>query len=79
MADVITHEEGRREPQRPKGAVSLADESPDELPALLAIAVGVAILAIAIVWPTIDPLNQGDNPEVAATEATPEGAWRTTP
>lgn len=33
--------------------VALADEAPDELPALLAIAVGVAILAITIVWPSI--------------------------
>lgn len=68
MADEITHGERRREPERPKGAVALADESPDELPALLAIAVGVAILAIAIVWPTIDPLNQDDGSEASATE-----------
>lgn len=57
MADETIHDERKDEPRRPKGAVALADESPDELPALLAIAVGVAILAIAIVWPTIDPLN----------------------
>lgn len=69
MADEITHDdELKRKPERPKGAVALADESPDELPALLAIAVGVAILAIAIVWPTIDPLNQDDPTEAAATE-----------
>lgn len=68
MADEITHDERRREPKRPKGAVALADESPDELPALLAVAVGVAILAIAIVWPTIDPLNQDDTSEASATE-----------
>lgn len=73
MADGITQNGERgREPQRPKGAVALADESPDELPALLAIAVGVAILAIAIVWPTIDPLHQDDHAEVAATEETEE-------
>ncbi|MDH3299767.1 MAG: OmpA family protein [Acidimicrobiia bacterium] len=73
MADVITRDnERRREPERPKGAVALADESPDELPALVAIAVGVAVLAIAIVWPTIDPLNQGDQADVVATEVTEE-------
>ncbi len=69
MADEIIHDDERKgEPERPKGAVALADESPDELPALLAIAVGVAILAIAIVWPTIDPLNQSDDAAVAATQ-----------
>ncbi len=67
MADENTQDDQRRrEPERPKGAVALADESPDELPALLAIAVGVAILAIAIVWPTIDPLNNDDHAEAAA-------------
>ncbi len=38
--------------QKSRG-VALADETPDELPALLAIAVGIAILAITIVWPSI--------------------------
>ncbi|MDH5519472.1 MAG: OmpA family protein [Acidimicrobiia bacterium] len=74
MPDEITHDERRREPERPKGAVALADESPDELPALLAIAVGVAILAIAIVWPTIDPLNRDDGSEAATTEQIEEAA-----
>lgn len=69
MADEIADGGRGREPQRPRGAVSLADESPDELPALLAIAVGVAILAIAIVWPTIDPLSQNNRVGAAATEA----------
>lgn len=69
MADeTILDDDGRREPARHKGAVALADESPDELPALLAIAVGVAILAIAIVWPTIDPLNQDSKTNAAATQ-----------
>ncbi|MEM7324680.1 MAG: OmpA family protein [Actinomycetota bacterium] len=55
MAEVNTEEEERRaaagNPQ--SRGVALADEPPDELPALLTIAVGVAILAIAIVWPSI--------------------------
>ncbi len=59
MAEETIHNE-QDEPRRPKGAVALADETADELPALLAIAVGVAILAIAIVWPTIDPLANDD-------------------
>ena len=61
---------GRREQQRPRGAITLAEETPDELPALLALAVGVAILAIAIVWPTIDPLDDHDDLPVAAAEST---------
>ena len=74
MADeIIDDVERRREPERPKGAVGLADEAPDELPALLAIAVGVAILAIAIVWPTIDPLaNDDDHHQAAAVDETGE-------
>ena len=47
--------------------VALADETPDELPALLAIAVGVAILAITIVWPAIR--DQGTASPTAASEA----------
>lgn len=43
--------------------VALADETPDELPALLTIAVGIAILAVAIVWPTI---ADRDSSEVTA-------------
>lgn len=35
------------------GGIPLADEGPDELPALLAIAVGIAILVIGLIWPTI--------------------------
>ncbi len=72
MAEEIADDQRRRDPKRPRAAVALADESPDELPALLAIAVGVAILAIAIVWPTIDPLNQGSNAEVSAAAETEE-------
>jgi outer membrane protein OmpA-like peptidoglycan-associated protein len=76
MADETTDDRRRDEPRRPRGAVALADESPDELPALLAIAVGVAILAIAIVWPTIDPLNNDTATENVATtdESTEEPA-----
>lgn len=70
MADVTTADDGRnREPERPRGVVALADESPDELPALLALAVGVAILAIAIVWPTIDPGNDANQRRTVAAEA----------
>jgi outer membrane protein OmpA-like peptidoglycan-associated protein len=49
--------------------VALADETPDELPALLAIAVGVAILAITIVWPSISDratVSGGTGGEVVA-------------
>ena len=51
--------------------VALADESPDELPALLAIAVGVAVLAIAIVWPSISDRTTvaGSGDGAAAVEA----------
>lgn len=35
------------------GGIPLADEGPDELPALLVIAVGIAILVIGLIWPTI--------------------------
>ena len=35
------------------GGVPLADEGPDELPAMLAFAVGIAILVIGLIWPTI--------------------------
>ncbi len=56
MAEVETDDIERKaaveQPQHSRG-VALADETPDELPALLAIAVGVAILAITIVWPSI--------------------------
>ncbi len=39
---------------RPRGrGVPIADEGPDELPALLAIGLGVAFLVIAIVWPSM--------------------------
>ncbi|MEM7272033.1 MAG: OmpA family protein [Actinomycetota bacterium] len=66
MAEVNTDEEERRaavaNPQ--SRGVALADESPDELPALLAIAVGVAILAIGIVWPSI----QNDDGGAIVTE-----------
>ncbi len=75
MAETVRDDEPKREPERPKGAIALADESPDELPALLALAVGVAILAIAIVWPTIDPLNQDHRSDAAAVgEAADEDA-----
>lgn len=35
------------------GGIPLADEGPDELPALLAFAVGIAILVMGLIWPTI--------------------------
>jgi outer membrane protein OmpA-like peptidoglycan-associated protein len=62
MADPKTDddEELRR---RPAG-VPLADEGPDELPALLAIAVGIAIIAVTLVWPTIAPGNDDDEAAV---------------
>lgn len=55
MAEVETDDiERKAAAEQPQSrGVALADETPDELPALLAIAVGVAILAIAIVWPSI--------------------------
>ena len=57
--------------ERPRGrGVPLADESPDELPALLAIGLGVAFLVIAIVWPGIqagrDRAGDGSLAEEAA-------------
>ncbi|MEM9561555.1 MAG: OmpA family protein [Actinomycetota bacterium] len=41
------------------GGVALADEGPDELPALLAFAVGIAILTIGLIWPTISDDHTG--------------------
>ena len=71
MAEVNTDEEERKaaaaNPQ--SRGVALADESPDELPALLAIAVGVAILAITIVWPAIrDTANSNTKTTAAPAE-----------
>ncbi len=55
MADTTTDDsEDRGAAKVPKSrSVALADETADELPALLAIALGVAVIAIAIVWPSI--------------------------
>ncbi len=71
-SDVTTKDEDDRAAtiDRSKGAVALADESPDELPALLALAVGVAILVIAVVWPSLQSSLEDDT--VAVTETTEE-------
>ncbi len=57
------------------GGVPLADEGPDELPALLAIAVGIAVLFIGMIWPTLrhDAADRGhaDDP-AAVVEEDPE-------
>lgn len=55
--------------ERPKGAVALADETADELPALLALAIGAAIIAVAIIWPTLTNSNSADA-DATATETT---------
>ena len=68
MAEQMTDDDEELRRRRPT-AVSLADEGPDELPALLAIAVGVAILAVTVVWPTIAP---GSNDDEAAVEVVAE-------
>ncbi len=57
MADLTTEEEERRLAAERRRGVALADEDQDELPALLAIAVGIAILAVTLVWPSIAPTN----------------------
>lgn len=51
-----------------RGGVPLADEGADELPALLAIAVGIAILFIGMIWPTLrdDATHRGGSGEDAA-------------
>lgn len=70
MADATTTEDrnDEHEDERTKTrGVALADEAPDELPALLAIAVGVAILAITIVWPS---LNTADDSAAETPVAT---------
>jgi outer membrane protein OmpA-like peptidoglycan-associated protein len=59
MADPKTDDDEELRRRRPAG-VPLADEGPDELPALLAIAVGIAILAVTLVWPTIAPGNDDE-------------------
>lgn len=75
MAEVTNDEEERRaaaaaNPQ--SRGVALADEAPDELPALLAIAVGVAIIAIAIVWPSIRDTANTNTSAAAPVEAAGE-------
>lgn len=79
MAEANTDEiERKAAAENPQSrGVALADESPDELPALLAIAVGIAILAIAIVWPTIrdrdtSALTAGAEEVVEVVEEEPE-------
>ncbi|MEL6985432.1 MAG: OmpA family protein, partial [Actinomycetota bacterium] len=55
------------------GGVALADEGPDELPALLAFAVSIAILTIGLIWPTISGGSDDDHSStVAAVEETAE-------
>ncbi len=51
------------------GGVALADEGPDELPALLAFAVGIAILTIGLIWPTIDGDDHRGGAATAAATA----------
>lgn len=49
---------------------ALADEGPDELPALLAFAVSIAVLVIALIWPTLrdDALATDTTADESATE-----------
>jgi len=56
------------------GGIPLADEGPDELPALLAIAVGIAILFIGMIWPTLrddatDRSHSGDQAAMVEEDA----------
>lgn len=71
MADLTTEEEERRLAAERRRGVALADEDQDELPALLAIAVGIAILAVTLVWPTIAPSNDDDTSSTAAVAEEP--------
>lgn len=71
-----TNDEIERKTAAPQGrGVALADETPEELPALLAIAVGIAILVITLVWPSIrdrDTEVHSDGEEVVAAEVEDE-------
>lgn len=51
------------------GGVALADEGPDELPALLAFAVSIAILTIGLIWPTISGGSDDDDHRGAVVAA----------
>lgn len=53
MAEANDDELERKAAAPQSRGVALADETPEELPALLAIAVGIAILVITLVWPSI--------------------------
>lgn len=66
MADTVIDDDEELRRRRPAG-VPLADEGPDELPALLAIAVGIAILVVTLIWPSIAP--GGDGADMAETAA----------
>ncbi len=59
MAEANNEElERKATASQPRG-VALADESPDELPALLAFAIGIAIITIALLWPSIRDQSTG--------------------
>ena len=69
MAEVTNEEIDRKTAAPNRNGVPLADETPEELPALLAIAVGIAILVITLVWPSIRDRGievSAGEPEVAA-------------
>lgn len=77
MADLSTDDPERgatiEEPRAERGArrgsgVALADEGADELPALLAIVVGIAILVVALIWPAIRDDDTSVDAGAAATE-----------
>jgi outer membrane protein OmpA-like peptidoglycan-associated protein len=76
MAEVENDELERKAAAPESRGVALADETPEELPALLAIAVGIAILVITLVWPSIrdrDTTHDAGPAEVAVeAEAEPE-------
>ncbi len=79
MADLTTEEEERRLAAERRRGVALADEDPDELPALLAIAVGIAILAVTLVWPSIAPGNDDDTASAPVVEEVVEQEEPTEP
>lgn len=74
MAEANNEEiERKATASQPRG-VALADESPDELPAFMAFAIGIAIITIALLWPSIrdQSVSGGTETEAVAAEAEAE-------
>ncbi len=76
MAEANNDELERKAAVPQSRGVALADETPEELPALLAIAVGIAILVITLVWPSIrdrdTSVDAGPEEVAAEVEAEPD-------